>query len=302
MDNSSYGFSGAGVNGIANYESLSGGGRRKARRGKRKTARRSTRKTARRSVKRSNRKRVFRRGKGDSNLRRGGAGQQQDDLPAGWGSRKYDGTTYYYQTGDPCGRRAAYQMNKPTESVPEYSEEQVIENNPGCDVMEEQAARRRLFAPVSAAPQTEDIHSAAQAEREAMRSLFAKEEAEAKRVADEAAAEKKEKEAREAEAKAKQEAEAKAKQEARDKEFGDLIAKVEKEMEEKDADLTRYKDSLKQLAEANRAYEANHNKAMARINKEIEEVKSNMQKTSEKIADPKFMIPSRVPGGEIKVK
>ena len=42
MDNSSYGFSGAGVNGIANYESLSGGGRRKARRGKRKTTRRST--------------------------------------------------------------------------------------------------------------------------------------------------------------------------------------------------------------------------------------------------------------------
>ena len=66
MNNSSYGFSGTGVNGIANYESLSGGGRRKARRGKRKTVRRSTRRSARRSARktarRSNRKRVFRGG------------------------------------------------------------------------------------------------------------------------------------------------------------------------------------------------------------------------------------------------
>ena len=56
MDNSSYGFSGAGINGIANYESLSGGGRRKARRGKRKTARRSARKTARRSARKTARR------------------------------------------------------------------------------------------------------------------------------------------------------------------------------------------------------------------------------------------------------
>ena len=53
MNNSSYGFSGTGVNGIANYESLSGGGRRKARRGKRKTARRSARRSARRPARRA---------------------------------------------------------------------------------------------------------------------------------------------------------------------------------------------------------------------------------------------------------
>ena len=48
MDNSSYGFSGKGVNGIADYESLSGGGRRKARRSTRRSARKSARRSTRR--------------------------------------------------------------------------------------------------------------------------------------------------------------------------------------------------------------------------------------------------------------
>jgi hypothetical protein len=149
------------------------------------------------------------------------------------------------------------QRDKPMDRAPEYSSEEAAANQASYGFEEKE---------------------------EAMRLLFAKEEAEAKRVADEAAAEKKEKEAKEEEEKEKQK--------ARDKSVYDEIARLEAEIREKDAELTSYKDSQKQLAEANRAFEAKHNEALAANNKKLEEVKDKMRGTTEKLANKDFMIPS----------